>query len=181
MSDVGGVATNKVQQVNESEQLRLATDSAILSRWTMEIWETALTRNNIPLDTRYVKIASNGNASLGVFQVHRFTTPNNFIVKVSTESKIPSEFENAPVKLIIADEGEFKKHQNKRLKPARIRAFVGLALLVVGGAIQVSWDIGKVAPVFHSSADLAIAALVVKYIAVVAGAALAFFNDYPRP
>lgn len=177
-----GTSPAVVPKDDAREPPSLRCDPEIADKWTVEIWERALAEWNLQ-GKKYLRIiAKDSEVPLGVLRVRPIPGPPGYHVTVSSEAELRNmPTAETPLRLQEAEEKEFTEYQAKRLKPARDLALAGLVCLLIAGLIQAFWDIGKVAPWIPYDPWAAVASMVIKAAAFVAGAVITYRTSRPQP
>jgi hypothetical protein len=155
--------------------------------WSAVVWPRAVADKSDgrcdPKDVKFVRICDAKNAELGVLRrvdLTGYNSPDNVYLAESAKLKTRPP-DGSHVHLSVANESEFKAHKRSMFRKDRRLLVVSLLLMLVGGLIQLSWDVGKYFVLFTPSGPLAFGSLVIKYLFLIVGVGgIATYRAYPR-
>jgi hypothetical protein len=166
---------------------RVANSAEVIEPSVVLMWDTAVAKR-LPSDgvtydqVHFVRLCDDAGQELGVLRRRNTTRNADDTVYLSADAALRHPvLPGATVHAAVADLSAFRRHRRHMLRSERALLVGSTVLVVLGGLIQLAWDIGDRKVLIPVGAGWAWTADIVKYLLVVVGVAgINLYQAYPR-
>jgi hypothetical protein len=131
---------------------------------------------------QYMRISDMTGSDLGVLRrkdLHVNSPEHVYLPGNARLRRLPDV--GAKVRVDTATKAEFQAHQRSMLRADRSWLVASLILTILGGAIQLSWDIGKHTALFTPTDGWAAVSEIAKYLFLIVGVTgIATYRTFPK-